>query len=320
MQICFFSVQHFGDNFLSQPFIRNICKHNPNMLFKYWFFLGHFMFDNMENNLTSLENIPNFSYTSTLINGNPPEDIIATDQTLKNLFINNEKTPYFMFSYNGSSYIAVNIWCSSYNLLDVDFYNYSEGFYNNINNINTAFKMNITYDSAINIENNIPKINNCDISIFTNFYNSNADKKYIFFYNFKPRSLHYPIPLDDIICSLAMKYPHIIFIVPIYKPEYENIVNIKCCDKDFGCFVDISCKNLAMLSSIITFCNIVITLPSGSTWTFFNDKMNTQTFYILEWPEYACKINTWYKIAYNVHTDILQNIQCNDIEKLIENI
>ena len=75
-----------------------------------------------------------------------------------------------------------------------------------------------------------------------------------------------------------------------------------------------------MLSSIITFCNIVITLPSGSTWTFFNDKMNTQIFYILEWPDYAYKINTWYKIAYNVHTDILQNIQCNDIEKLIENI
>ena len=75
-----------------------------------------------------------------------------------------------------------------------------------------------------------------------------------------------------------------------------------------------------MLSKIITQCNIVITLPSGSTWTFFNDKMSIKTFYILEWPEYADKINTWYKLAYNSQINILQNIRINDIETLIENI
>jgi hypothetical protein len=320
MQVCFFSVQHFGDNFFAQPFIRNICKNNPDLSFKYWFFLGHFMFDNIESNLSSLEHVQNFNYTSTLINGNPPEDIISTDQTLKNLFISNEKTPYFVFSYNSSQYIAFNIWGSSLHSSDIDICSYSKGIKNNIDKINESFNMHIAYDSTINIENTMPKINDCDISIFNKFYNENSDKKYVFIYNFKPRSLHYPIQIDNIICNLATKYPHTIFIVPIYKPEYEKIANIKCCDRDFRCYVDISCKNLAMLSKIITQCNIVITLPSGSTWTFFNDKMSTQTFYILESPEYAYRINDWYKLAYNSQTNILQNIRINDIETLIENI
>jgi hypothetical protein len=320
MNICFFSVQHFGDNFFAQPFIRNICKNNPELSFNYWFFLGHFMFDNMENNLCALETVSSFDYISTLINGNPPEDIISTDQHLKNLFISNEKTPYFVFSYNSSQYIAFNIWCSSLNSLDIDVHSYINGIINNITNINNHFNMHIQYDHTTTIENLIPKINECDISLFNKFYNENVGKKYVFMYNYKPRSLHYPIQIDTVIVDLAIRYPHIIFIVPIYKSGYENIVNIKCCDRDFGCCVDISCKNLAMLSQIITFCNIVITLPSGSTWTFFNDKMNIQTFYILEWPEYAYKLNNWYKLAYNLQTNILQNIQTSDIEKLIKNI
>lgn len=322
MNICFFSVQHFGDNFFAQPFILNICKNNPELYFSYWFFLGHFCFDNMVSNLHFLESNVEVKYNQQLIDGSHPEDIMNGDLSLKRLFIQNDKTPFFTFYYNNIKYIAFNIWCASFGCDDICVNEIKIGFQNRIEQINISFGLSIK--SEIDKYSLLPTLKKVSIEPFLLWKQNHYNQKYIFIYNFKPRSITMHYNINYIIHNLCIKFPNIIFIVPNYTQELSNLSNIKFCDNDFNCIAEPSCKNLFILEKIQRYCSLVFTIPSGSSWMFFNSDLyieNKQNIFIIENEVYSKKLNNWYHFCKNNNNEnIIHNISSiNNMEEYIRN-
>jgi hypothetical protein len=324
MNICFFSVNHFGDNYFSQPFILNICKNNPGLSFKYWFFLGHFVFDNMVSNLHFLEYNTEVKYNQPLLYNSPPEDVINTDIYLKTLFIQNAATPFFTFSYNNTEYIAFNIWCASFGCDDICVKEMKTCFQNRIEQINIQFGLHIK--NEIHNDSLLPILKS-DVSIepflLWKHNQNHYNQKYIFIYNFKPRSFPIHYNINDIIHSLCIKFPNIIFIIPNYSQELSDLSNIKFCDSDFNCIPEPSCKNLFILEKIQRYCSLVFVIPSGSSWMFFNSDLyieNKQNIFMIENENYSNKLNNWYHFCKNNNNEnIIHNISINNMEECIRN-
>jgi len=322
MNICFFSVQHFGDNFFAQPFILNICKNNPEVAFHYWFFIGHFCFDNMVPNLQFLESNIQVQYQQPLMNGSPPEDIMNGDLSLKSLFIQNDKTPFFTFYYNNNEYIAFNIWCISFGCEDICVEEMKKGFQNRIEQINIQFGLSIRNEME-NVSL-LPIIKEVLIEPFLKWkQNNHFNQKYIFIYNFKPRSVIIDYNINTVIYYLCIQFPDIIFIVPNYSLELSNLPNIVFCDTNFECIIEPSCKNLFIIEKIQRICSLIFTLPSGSAWMFFNQRLynnNNQNIFMLEHEVHTNKINNWYRFCKKDNNEnVIHNISINNMEACIRN-
>ena len=69
---------------------------------------------------------------------------------------------------------------------------------------------------------------------------------------------------------------------------------------------------------------MVVTLPSGSTWTFMNRDISSYAdrtiFYLWgDYEVYATKLNNWYKYGTGKTDDIIQCIGINELALLVRN-
>ena len=330
MKVCFFTTQHIGDNLFSQPFVLHICRSNPDLQFYYWFFAGHILYSNI-NNLNNLENDKPNVYNRILTPGEPPEDIINADNYIKQMFMINSAKTLFTFEYNNNKYIAFNIWCTALLSPEINFNSLYTGVIHKINELNTKFNVNIKFD-YMEKTNYMPKLIDVSIDKFIEWNNSmynkvvnietNTERKYIFIYNYKPRSVTVNYDINDCINKLCRIFPDLIFIVPNYKIELAELTNIKFCDKDFGCIEERECTNLLMVEKIARYCNIVFTLECGATWLFFNSNIDSQinNKFIINGKTYADRINNWYHIASNTKNNVINSVNIEDLPNIISTI
>jgi len=325
MNICFFTITHFGDVFFSQPFILNICKNNPNLQFYYWCFLGHFLFENYVNNLKYIENDIVTEYNNNYINGNEPDNLIKCDESLKKMFIINGNTNFFYFEHNNKKYIALNTHCAILNTVDMYPDGLINGYINVINNIKNTFGLNII--NYIEDGNLLPIIKNSNYNInkFLLWHNNNNNNnnKYVFFYNFRPRSITYFMNCNPIIKYLSIQFPDLFFIVPVFDNELDNIQNIKFCDKDFDCIYDTRCSNLLMIEKIQLFCKSIFIIPCGASWMFMNNEIENyidKKIFMIEFEFYSNKLNKWYNYCRKNNDTIVDNININNIEPTIREL
>ena len=317
-KICFYNVVHVGDTFFSEPFVRNFCGNNPDHTFYFWLLCGSFLYNDIKNiKLLDNSRISNM-YKKKLSSGEPPEDNIEYDQDLKKMFISNHDSPFFKFKYNDDVFIAINTWCIALRCeTDMIPSQLNVGFYNVIQYINQSQRIQYVNNMVIP-KNIIPKLPYVgDVKDFDGWATTNS-KKICFFYNYKPRSFFYPVDYNKVVRDLAVSQKGYIFIVPRYEPSLANIPNIKFCDNDFGCIETPDCRNLVMIEKITRSCDIIVTLPTGSSWFFFNENVIAQTNkkYILSGPTFEKKINDWFSYSSSSNKKIINNIEENNIKNI----
>lgn len=332
--VCFYNTHHFGDTFFIQPFVKHICDSNPTITFYYWFRVGHAAFNG----------IPN------LIRLEPIEDDI-----LCQIAIEHKNTKFFdffyeeyiigrdlcTFDYRGKSFISCNTCWNSFNtcvntvyVKDMDYLGLLLGFSNKMTMLNNIFQFSLDFDFHNHkMFPDLPLIPSTDrfsewIKIFTGVNGQRCKKNLIFIYNYQPRycmasfmSLH---ELNCIIGDICRSNPHVHIIVPQYNAIFEDIENITCCDRDFGFTEDRTCTNLLQIEHVLQYCRLVVTLPSGSAWTFMNKHIssyvNKTTFYLLgDYTFYSKRLNNWYKHGTGKPDDIIQCIGINEMAGLIRN-
>ena len=314
-KICFYNTVHIGDTFFVEPFIRNFCDNNANYTCYIWLLYGYFLYNDIKN-LIPLDNYSE-TYNKSLNSGEPPEDKSNFDINLKQMFISNHNTRFFKFKYNNENFIAINTWCIALGCRsDMIPSQLNSGFSNVINTINQS--QGIQYiNKVVDRRDTMPKLPKVEITKFNNWAQINT-KKTCFFYNYRPRSISYHVHYNNIICNLANIYKDYIFIVPRYENELANIPNIKFCDIDFGCIETPDCKNVVMIEKIADSCSIVVTLPTGASWLFFNVNILSQTNkkYILSGAIYEKKLNDWFSYSFSSYEKIINNIDENNIKNI----
>jgi len=324
--ILFCSKAHFGDNFFSQPFVKHICDCNPNVTFYYYLILGHSFFENIPN-LVNLESEFVDKYNIKLESGNPPEDLINDKDFFFNL-IKEENGDLIEFEYKNKQMITFNIWCSFLNdAKDVEVISLNRGFIRKINILNNRYNLNLNY--GINNIELLPTIlKKPDINSFLEWKSTISENTpLIFAFNYIPRCSE-KIDINSILCKLSCEYPEVIFIVPNYYYLFDNISNIKCCDRDFNFIETRSCINLIQIEKILSSCKIIISLISGSNWIFFNRNfVNYETrpniFFLHNsnnYTKYSGLMNHWYNTATLTNDEIIKNTNVNDIFLEIKSI
>lgn len=319
MKICFFSNYHIGDSFFAHPYIKWICENNKDITFFLLIFCGYELFIDIPN----LKKLQDLNYNKEIVNGNSPEFNSNLDKKLLNMIQSKHRENLFTFNYNNENYIAFNIWCVSLGMTyeeDLNTEKMQKGFYDNLNKLNEKFKLNIVNKYISNFDI-LPSLIDVDITKFFEWYNT-TNKKKVFIYNYKPRSLYYHINIDNVVFSLVKKYTNINFIVAMYQDNLKNLPNVKFCDIDFECKKDISCKNLLMEEKISRLCDIVIMTPTGSAMFFLNKNIlnYNNKKYMLENEKYTNKLNSYYNYCLNSNIKIIENINYSGILKELDNL
>ena len=329
--VCFYNIFHFGDIFFTQPFIKHICDANPNITFYCWFTVGH----------AAYEGIPN------LIHLEPIDDVISSRiSPEKNTLVYSLKNkdsykkfyeffyepyPHFdkdfsTFVYQGKSFISFNTWCASlYYTEDMDYIYLLAGFIKKANLLNNIFGLSLNFDFYNHkMFPELPLIPMTDF--FSTWLTKNRKKNLVFIYNYEPRAVSFMDKqnMNAIIGDICRSNPHIHIIVPRYDAVFDGIENITCCDRDFGFTENRSCMNLLQIEHILQYCRLVVTLPSGSTWTFLNQHISSYAdrtrFYLWgDYNVYAKKINNWYKYGTGKSDDIIKCVGINELALLVRN-
>ena len=184
---------HIGDIYFSSMFLNVICKSNSNSNFFYCFINGHSFFEKIQN-IKSIQMVEE-NYSSTLINGSPPENLVNTDylkllQHNKMLFLSDK-----MITVNGKNILFINTWCSSDNLkhIDYDIRTAVNSWQNLIKKINSKYNLSLNFkiNSPIELIENIQFCSHIDCD--TNKYNEADLTETMFIFNFVPRSVSFDL-------------------------------------------------------------------------------------------------------------------------------
>ena len=161
---------------------------------------------------------------------------------------------------------------------------------------------------------------------FSEWIPQNCEKNLVFIYNYEPCAVSFMDKehINVIISVICRSNPHVHIIVPRYDTIFDGIENINCCDRDFGFTENRSCTNLLQIENILQYCRLVVTLPSGSSWTFMNKHISSYAdktaFYIWgDYTYYEKQLNNWYKYGTNKKDDIIQCVGINNLNMLIRN-
>ena len=161
---------------------------------------------------------------------------------------------------------------------------------------------------------------------FSEWIQLKHNKNLVFIYNYEPRAVSFmdKQTINTIIGDICRSNPHVHIIVPRYDTIFDGIENITCCDRDFGFTENRSCTNLLQIEHVLQYCRMVVTLPSGSTWTFMNRDISSYAdrtiFYLWgDYEVYATKLNNWYKYGTGKTDDIIQCIGINELALLVRN-
>ena len=319
--VCFYNTHHFGDTFFIQPFVKHICESNPNITFYYWFRVCHAAFDRIPN-LVRLEPIDNdISSQITIENKNTKHHDFFHEEivTVRDLCT---------FDYLGKSFISFNTCWNSFNTVyatDMDYLGLLLGFSNKMTILNNIFQFTLEFDfHNCNMFPELPLIQSTDR--FTEWIQLNHNKNIVFIYNYEPRYVFYMSKneLNIIIGDICRSNPHVHIIVPQHDTIFDDIENITCCDRDFGFTENRSCTNLLQIEHVLQYCRLVVTLPSGSAWTFMNRHISSYddktTFYLLgDYTYYTKRLNNWYKYGTGKTNDIIQCVGINGLALMVRN-
>ena len=308
MDICFYNMNHIGDIYFNYFFLNIICKQNPNIHFYYYFINGDVFFENIKNisRIIPVES----EYSSNLINGEPPENLL--DNKILNILLQNnmQKTAYRKLIVDNKIYLFVNLWCASDVLSHTDFdfiaaipkYSYL------INKLNNDFLLNLKYiivDNKQLIETEINKNLYYDTLNLTGSFLSEA----IIIFNFKPRSVQFNMNLlNNFIYNLSKNNK---IILTSYDKIFDGNANITFIDRDYKIYQTPKCQNLLIIWEIAVKCKNIVILPSGSSFLFFHklDKIKETQLYMFNDVHYHDLLNK--NVNYFSNKNLLNLISFN---------
>jgi hypothetical protein len=321
LSICFYNNLHIGDVFFSSAFIRKICSLNQNHLFYYFIYYGHALLNDI-NNLNCIYKYTNNYSKELTIGYNATENYIDIDKSIIDIFNENNNNKLFEFKYNNQQFIGINMWCYAIKCDELDNINMDIYFNNLINELNNKYNINLYY----NISNHIlPIIPIVQTDIFNSWYNKLNNPKLVFIYNYYPRSIIFPEMqfFYKLLYKLAIKYSKLYFILPKYIYGFEQLDNIKFCDKHFNCLKEKpDCINLIQNERISRYCDIIFTLPTGCSWFFLNSDINisNKKYYLIlndKSDDYAERLNRCYQYYKNCDHNVVTKIKFIEICKII---
>jgi hypothetical protein len=310
--------------------VKHICHSNPTITFYYWFRVGHAAFDGISN----------------LIRLEPIEDDISHQ-----IAIENKNTKHFdffyeeyvtvrdlcTFDYRGKSFISFNTCWHSFNtclnsvyVKDMDYLGLLLGFSNKMDMLNNIYQLSLDFDfHNYKMFPALPLVPLTDrFSEWIQIFQQRCKKPLIFIYNYEPRyctASFMPIhQLNIMVGDICRSNPHLHIIVPRYNAIFVGIENITCCDRDFGFIEDRACTNLLQIEHILQYCRLVVTLPSGSAWTFMNRHISSYVdktaFYLLgDYNYYSKRLNNWYKHGTGKPDNVIQCIGINEMAMVVRN-
>jgi len=322
--LCFFNTCAFGDTFFSSSFIKNICDNNKDKNF-YYFITSGFSLFNDTSNIKFLGDYTN-KYYDNYRGGTCPTPYYDNDPYLKSIFLQNTWNITFEFTYKNLKVVAFNIWCVPLKCGDIEAAVLKNNFHKYISEVNERHNLglNISFEH-INLMPKIPLIPDACMNKFLMWHEFNKNKKSIFIFNYVARSFP-SMPHEELnthIKNIALKYPNINFIVSMHNQIFDNVENIKCCDKDFDCNFTPDGFNLLIIEKINKYCDVILTIVSGSSWIFFNSDIDKQTNkkYIIDTGlglanSYSERLNSWYKYATNNNKNVFGIVSLDQEEGL----
>lgn len=323
--ICFYNTYHFGDIFFTQPAIKHICDANPNVTFYYWFSVGHAVYDGIPN-LIHLEPIDDVISSKIITEKDNMRYEGNTEVFEKYHHFFYEPYPlmdkdFSTFEYQGKSFIAFNTWWwSIFYGEDMNHVCLLEGFKKKMNVLNNTFELSLNFD--FDNHKMFPELGLIQSTDrFSEWIQLKHDKNLVFIYNYEPRAVSFmdKQTINTIIGDICRSNPYVHIIVPRHDTIFDDIENITCCDRDFGFTENRSCLNLLQIEHVLQYCRLVVTLPSGSTWTFMNRHISSYSdrtiFYLWgDYEVYAEKLNSWYKYGTGKTDDIIQCVAIDELE------
>ncbi len=282
---------------------------NPNRTFYYFISKGEHVFHD-----TELPNLHNFA--TLILNNNKDyfQKAFATVQTLQH-------HRYYNYTVNRKTFIFFNMWCHAMMCQDLLINGIVNGFTTSLRMINRDYSE--SYNDTITPDDKImPIVSVQDPAVyadngFAKWLSEWREKtqgdsrhKLVFMFNYVLITAKQPpYNIDDYVISNAKQFEQThTFIVPTYRPQFENIPNIICCDKMFQYSeTEKSYKNVFILDGIIRECHIIISQYCGGSWIWFNEHIihhynkHNKPFYLTH-PErandYTDKMNRWIKRYY----------------------
>lgn len=297
MQVCFFNLAHIGDIYIFASFLRHLCNLNKNVKFLYYTIYGDIFFQGI-NNLYKITQTTT-SYSSDLVNGFPPEELLNIDfvRFIKS-HIDDKKTCYKVINCNNTPILFINTWIlplSEYlkkDTLDFDYPHYNTLWELLINKINKEFNLNLYYK----LENKLDLIINNfreDLVELPSHICINYEKlsDTVFIFNFMPRSVtfnmnyfHNWIKRFSIVNKIMLA---------CYHDDFKNNPNITFFDREYDTKPAPDCSNLIKLWKIAKLCKKIVVVPSGSSWTFLHemDELLNNKLYIISYGNYSELLN-----------------------------
>lgn len=294
-KICFYNMNHIGDIYFSSLFINLICKMNNDITFYYYSIIGDYFFEKIQN-IERINKIEN-NYSNTLMNGNPPEELL--DNSILKILLSNrmEREGAKYIQINSEKILFVNTWCKScfLNHEDFDINSAIFSYINLIKILNSNF--NLTLSFKINKPNDL-------IKYMDNYHldngNIDIDGSSIFIFNYCPRSVNFNMyEYNKFILNLSKTNK---IILSCYSNVFQDNVNIKFIDKDYNINFLPNCKNLIQLWEIAIKCNKIIIIESGSSWTFLhkiNEIKPNQIFMYNNNNNYCQRLNETINVLFN---------------------
>jgi hypothetical protein len=330
--VCFYNAYHFGDIYFTHPCVKHICESNPDVTFYYWYLFGHSAFEGTPNliHLEPIDSAKNSRHEISInyISSSPENNGVYKKH--HNLFYEiypDFKKDFATFEFHGMSFVAFNTWWPSlYRINDMDYIFLLSSFKRKMMFFNEVFGLSLKFD----FENHkmfpeLPIVPMTDR--FSAWLPQNREKKRVFIYNYEPRAVRGFMnvkQINAIIVNICISNPHLHVIVPRYDEAFDGIENVTFCDRDFGFTENRTCLNLVQIEHILQYCRLVVTLPSGSTWTFMNRHLSSYlgrtAFYLWgDYLEYAKRLNNWYRYAMGKTDNIIQCVGIHGLETLVRN-
>jgi len=245
---------------------------NNDIKFYYYSIIGDYFFEKIQN-IERIDKIEN-NYSDTLMNGNPPEELL--DNSILKILLSNvmEREGAKYIEINNEKILFVNTWCKSCFLNHEDFHMTSAiySYINLIKILNSNFNLTLTFyqnnNSFIDLVKSSTFIEQTPNELLYKERVTNIDSSTIFIFNYCPRSVDFNMyEYNKFILNLSKTNK---IMLSCYSNVFKDNVNIKFIDKDYNINFLPNCKNLIDLWEIAIKCNKIILIESGSSWTFLH--------------------------------------------------
>jgi hypothetical protein len=302
--LCFWSPCHIGDVYISSFFINYVCKMNPSISFSYYTINGDIFFTGIDN-LKIIDSDINRNYISDFSNGSAPEN--NSDNRWLNFLLDNvgHNTHIKELIVNDKEYTFLNTWCIAMGHDDFNFESAAVAWIKTFNvlNDNYGYSFNFNFDDVKDIINTNTVPRPYTKENVQEFFTENRDKykKIVFCYNYVPRSVAFVPENMSKYLEFVSNNKETLLVLANHNDSLCMKENVFSCDNDFSIKNVQSCENLLDVWNVAKCCDEIITLPTGSSWTFFHDllELRGKKLYLLGNRDYLEKLNKNIEIVSN---------------------